>query len=79
MDTCTCNGESLCCSAETTSALLIGYTPVQNEKFKVFWEKKKKHLTLQTLNIVAEQLKYSSVASGNVKWYNHFGNQIGCF
>ena len=78
MDTCTCTAESLCCSAETTSALLIGYTPVQNEKFKVLGEKKN-HLTLQTPNIFAEQLKYSSVAAGNVKWYNHFGNQISCF
>ena len=78
MDTCTCNAESLCCSAETTSALLIGYT---NTKWKVlsFEKKRKKHLTLQIPNIDTEQLKYSSIAAGNVKWYNHFANQIGCF
>ena len=27
--------ESLCCSLATTTALLIGYTPIQNKKFKV--------------------------------------------
>ena len=30
--------ESFCCSLETTTTLLIGYTPIQNKKFKV-WEK----------------------------------------
>ena len=29
-----CVAESLCCSPETITALLIGYTPVQNKKFK---------------------------------------------
>ena len=28
--TCTCMAEVLCCSPETTTALLIGYTPIQN-------------------------------------------------
>ena len=28
--------EFLCCSPETTTTLLIGYTPIQNKKFKVF-------------------------------------------
>ena len=32
MDTCLCVAESLCCSPESNRALLIGYTPVQNEK-----------------------------------------------
>ena len=27
--------EFLCCSSETTTALLICYTPIQNKKFKV--------------------------------------------
>ena len=26
-------GESLCCSLETITAFLIGYTPIQNKKF----------------------------------------------
>ena len=30
VDTCVCVPESLCCPAETVTALLIGYTPVQN-------------------------------------------------
>ena len=33
MDTCACMAESLCCSPETTMTL-IGYTPMQNKKFK---------------------------------------------
>ena len=39
MDTCMSMAESLCCSPETTRTLLIGYTSLQNKKFKV-WEKK---------------------------------------
>ena len=38
-DTCVCTAESLCCPPETIIALLIGYTPIQNKKFKV-WGKK---------------------------------------
>ena len=40
MDTCICMAESLHCSPETTTTLLIGYTPKQNKKLKV-WGKKK--------------------------------------
>ena len=40
MDTCTCIAESFPCSPETTTILLIGYTPMQNKKFKV-WKKRK--------------------------------------
>ena len=29
-DTCVCMAESLCCPPETITALLIGYTPIQN-------------------------------------------------
>ena len=32
MDTCTCMAESLCCSPETITTLLIGCTPKQNKK-----------------------------------------------
>ena len=35
MDTCLPMAESLHCSPETTTTLLIGYTPLQNKKFKV--------------------------------------------
>ena len=38
METCICTAESLHCSSETTTALSIGYTPIQNKKLK----KKKK-------------------------------------
>ena len=34
MDTCICVAESLHCLPETMTALLIGYTPKQNKKFK---------------------------------------------
>ena len=39
-DTCICMAESLPCSPETTTTLLIGYTPIQNKKFKVWGQKK---------------------------------------
>ena len=34
MDTCVCMAESLCCSPETVTTLLIGYIPIQNNKLK---------------------------------------------
>ena len=37
MDTCICMAKSLCCPAETITTLLVGYTQVQNKK----WKKKK--------------------------------------
>ena len=42
MNTCICMAKSFHCSPETTTALLIGYTPRQNKKFK-----KKKNLYFQ--------------------------------
>ena len=33
-DTCICMAESLCCSPETITTLLIGYTPIKNKKLK---------------------------------------------
>ena len=33
MDTCVSVAESLCCSPETISTLLIGYSLIQNKKF----------------------------------------------
>ena len=35
MDMCLCMAESLRCLPETTTALLIIYTPTQNKKFKI--------------------------------------------
>ena len=32
MDTCICMAEFLHCSPETITTLLIGYTPIQNQK-----------------------------------------------
>ena len=55
MDTCICMAESLLCSPETTTALLIGYTPVQNEKFKV-WEKT--NLVLETKAHIVEKIRW---------------------
>ena len=34
MDTCVCIAESLCCSTETITTLVISYTPIQNKKLK---------------------------------------------
>ena len=36
VDTCICEAESLCCSPETSTALLISYTPIENKMFKFF-------------------------------------------
>ena len=33
MDTCMCMAECLCSSLETVTNVLIGYTPIQNNKF----------------------------------------------
>ena len=33
--------ESLCCPPETTTALLIGYTPIKNKSFFFFFKKKR--------------------------------------
>ena len=41
MDTCICRAESLCCSPQNTTSLLIGYTPIQNKKFIKFGGKKR--------------------------------------
>ena len=43
LDPCICMVESLHCWPETTTTLLIGYTPIQNKKFEI-WKKKKKEL-----------------------------------
>ena len=40
MDTCICMAESLCCSPETITTLLMGYTLIQNKK--LFFKKKKR-------------------------------------
>ena len=42
VNTCTCMAESLCCSPETTTTLLTGYTRTQNKKY----EKKKKKISV---------------------------------
>ena len=44
MDTHTCMAESLHRSSETITALLIGYTPTENKKFKL---KKKSKVALR--------------------------------
>ena len=37
MDTSVCTAESLHCSLETITALLVGHTSIQNKKFKKGW------------------------------------------
>ena len=37
MDTCICMAESLHCSPESITTLLIGYTPIQNKKLKTWF------------------------------------------
>ena len=43
MDTCTCMAESLHCSPETITTLLIGYTLIQNKEFKNRKRESNKH------------------------------------
>ena len=50
MDICTCMGESLCCSPEMITTLLISYIPMQNKKFK---RKKKAMIQLKINKICA--------------------------
>ena len=38
-DTCICMAESLCCSPETITTLLIGYRPIQNKTSKKKFKK----------------------------------------
>ena len=45
---CVCTAESLHCSSEMNTALLVGYTPKQNKKFKILGEKKKRIRIIQT-------------------------------
>ena len=49
MNTCVCMAESLCCSPETITTLLISYIPIQNKKFK----RKKTHKKTKELIIVS--------------------------
>ena len=44
MDTCMCMAELPCCPSEIITTLLIGYTPIQNEKLKI----KKEHLGMRS-------------------------------
>ena len=46
MGMCICMAESLCCSPETITTLLIGYTPIQNKKLIL---KKRRSLLSQHL------------------------------
>ena len=49
MDTCTSVAESLHCSPETVTSLLMNDSPMQNKKFKIlFKEKKKKKRKIQS-------------------------------
>ena len=55
MDTCICIAESLHCSHETVTILLIDYTQAQNKKLKNF--KKSKYLW-KTYAIIINILKF---------------------
>ena len=54
VDTCMCTAESLCCSPETTTALLISYPPTHTKKSLKFEKERKKmgtkiFISIQTL------------------------------
>ena len=48
MDTCTCSVQFLCCSLETTTILLIDYSPIQNKKCKPWGENEHMNNSTQT-------------------------------
>ena len=83
MDTCICMSESLHCSPETATTLLIGYTPIKN----VFVLKKKKPLNLKYFkvkkkkkqNVVLEKMLQSPLDSKEIKPVNLKGNQPQIF
>ena len=51
MDPCACRTESLGCSSETTTTLLIGCTPIQNKKVK---KRKKKSVVFTSQGDIGE-------------------------
>ena len=63
--------ESLHCSPETTTTLIIGYIPEQNKKFDVWKKKKEKRIDIYTLPYIKqmtnENLLYST---GNSTQYS---------
>ena len=56
MDTCICMAESLCCSPETITTLLISYAPIQNKKFNKL-EKNSKLINYTLMAESEEELK----------------------
>ena len=72
MDTCIYMADFLCCSPETTTTLLISYTPIQNKTFQF---KKKKKGRDKYLPKVFRQLEEKNMASScnkNLPKCNHF-------
>ena len=63
MDICICLAESLGCSPETITTLLIGYAPTQNKKF----QRKKK---LPPLLSIAKSLVLPGGSDGKESTYN---------
>ena len=63
MDTCICMAESLCCSPETTTTLLISCTPIQNKKFNV-WGKNR------------QRKKTNKSKQSNQKWANDWNRHF---
>ena len=77
MDPCICMTESLCYSPETTTMLLISYTPIPNKKF-IVWKTKQKTQIINTGKDVEERESWYSV-DGNVNWCSHHRKQYGDF
>ena len=67
MDTCVCMAESLCCAPETIAALLIRYTPTENNKFKKIKESTKCSMWPLSKN-------NSKQANSTKKFYGKWGN-----
>ena len=80
MDPCICMVESLSCSAETTTTLLIGYTPIQNVSGI-------KKINIQKMKKIIEHLRKQCIDAKNeiankdgdeVKWKRRFIRSWAC-
>ena len=77
MDTCKFMAESLCCSLETVTTLLIGYTPIQITKLKK-GKKKPSHLYFHLSKILRYFIRMNSTNIED-KWMDNQTDINRCY
>ena len=65
MDTGICTAESLCCSPETITTLLIGHAPIQNKEFKVREKTKREKVEGNVLKVQRRGFEVVSLVKFN--------------